>query len=205
LPARIIWEKKIRILEAVLAGVLILATACRQGDVAPSPRAAGVPTSAVVPITETELAAFRSGMTDPHFLAGPATRDSLVQLFQQALARRDTAGLDRLQITREEFAYLYYPDSKLSHPPYELGPDVMWIQIQSQRERGLRRLLAKYGERRFRIRGLVCQPPERQNRLVIHQCAVRTSGPAGAKAEQLFGSIIERDGRFKFVGYANRL
>jgi hypothetical protein len=144
-------------------------------------------------------------MTEPRFLAGPANRDSLVHLFHQALARRDTAVLDRLQITREEFAYLYYPDSKMSHPPYELGPDVMWTQIQSQSDRGLRRLLAKYGERSFRIRGLVCTPPEHQNRVVIHQCGVQLSDAAGAKPEQLFGSIIERDGRFKFVGYANRL
>jgi hypothetical protein len=195
-----------RSLEAiVLAAVVILAPACREGDVAASPRAAVVPTSAAVPTTETELAAFRSGMTEPRFLAGPASADSLVHLFQQALAKRDAAGLDRLQVTREEFAYFYYPDSKMSRPPYDLGPDIVWIQIQSQRDRGLRRLLAKYGEGSFRVRGLVCQAPERQNWVVIHQCAVLTSGAAGAKPEQLFGSIIERDGRFKFVGYANRL
>jgi hypothetical protein len=144
-------------------------------------------------------------MTDRVSLAGPHSRDSLVRLFEQALAKRDTAGLDRLQITREEFAYLYYPDSKMARPPYELGPDVMWMQIQSQRDRGLRRLVAKYGGRKIRIRGLECQPPERQNAVVIHRCGVRTNDAVDSPPKQLFGSIIERDGRFKFVGYANRL
>jgi hypothetical protein len=118
--------------------------------------------------------------------------------------RRDSAALDRLQITREEFAYLYYPDSKLARPPYELGPDVMWMQIESQRQRGLHRLVGKYGGRKFQIRGLECQAVERQNAVIVHQCAVRMNG-ADSVARQLFGSIIEREGRFKFVGYANRL
>jgi hypothetical protein len=126
-------------------------------------------------------------------------------MLARALADRDTAGLDRLQITREEFAFLYYPDSKMSRPPYQLDPQTMWMQIQSQRDRGFRRLVVQYGGRKFRIRGLECAPPDRQNAVVIHQCAVRTKGMADTTAKQLFGSIIERDGRFKFVGYANRL
>ena len=144
-------------------------------------------------------------MTEPLLLAGPPSRDSLIRLFERALAKRDAQALDRLQITREEFAYLYYPDSKMSRPPYELGPDVMWLQIFSQREQGLRRLVAGYGKPGFRVRKLDCASPERENAIVIYQCAVVTSGEAGAKPEQLFGSILERDGRFKFVGYANRL
>jgi hypothetical protein len=144
-------------------------------------------------------------MTAPNSLAGPSSRDSLVLLFERALARRDTAGLNRLQITREEFAYLYYPDSKMALPPYELGPDVMWLQIESQRNRGLRRLVAKYGGQKIGIQHLECRTPERQNSVIIHQCGVRTSEAVDAASKQLFGSIIEREGRFKFVGYANRL
>jgi hypothetical protein len=141
----------------------------------------------------------------PRTLVGPSSRDSLLRLFERGLAKRDTAALNRLQLTREEFAYLYYPDSKMARPPYELGPDVMWMQIQSQSDRGLQRLLAKRGGRNLGIRALECQPPQRENAVVVHQCAVRTNDRADSTAKQLFGSIIERDGRFKFVGYANRL
>jgi hypothetical protein len=162
--------------------------------------------STPVPTIASELATFRSGMTvQPHTLAGPTSRDSLVRLFERALTKSDTAGLDDLQITREEFAYLYYPESRMARPPYELGPDVMWMQIQSQRDQGLRRLVSKYGGMHLGIRRVECQPPERQNAVAIYQCGILTSEKGDTTAKQLFGSIIERDGRFKFVGYANRM
>lgn len=175
---------------------------CARREAEKSASAAG----AAVPTIENDLATFRSGMTvQPRLLAGAPSQDSLVRLFEGALARRDTAGLDRLQITREEFAYLYYPDSKLSRPPYELDPQTMWTQIRSQRDRGFRRLVARYGGGKLRIRALECGAPDYQNAVVIHECGVRTNGTVDTTVKQLFGSIIERDGRFKFVGYANRL
>lgn len=196
-----------RIADLAFALIVVVAigSACRERDAASSPRADGTPTTAAVPTIESELSTFRSGMTEPAFLAGPPSRDSLVRLFERALAKRDAKALDRLQITREEFAYLYYPESKMSRPPYELGPDVMWLQIESQRGQGLRRLVAKYGNPGFRVRKLYCAPPEHGHTIVIYQCTVSTSGAGGSNAMQLFGSIVERDGRFKFVGYANRL
>lgn len=192
-----------RVLEAALTLVAVatFASTCRG-------REATTSDAATVPSVDSELVVFRSGMkVRPRALAGAPTRDSLVRLFERALANRDTAILDRLQLTREEFAYLYYPDSKLSRPPYELGPDVMWMQIKSQSDKGLRRLVAKYGGTKLRIAALECQPPDRQSAVLIHECGVRVSVKQSpdSSVKQLFGSIIERDGRFKFVGYATRL
>jgi hypothetical protein len=189
---------------AVVVVVATLALTCSGRDTKTSTPVAGTSASAAVPTIQDELTAFRSGMTvQPRTLDGPPSRDSLVRLFERAVAKGDTTTLSRLQVNREEFAYLYYPDSKMARPPYELGPDMMWMQIQSQSSRGLQRLLAKNRGRRLGIRSLECQPPDRQNAVVIHQCGVRTSTDATPK--QLFGSIIERDGRFKFVGYSNQL
>lgn len=192
-------------LYAVLAVVVttIFGASCRGGnsDVQATPNASVTET---VPTIENELAAFRSGLAnEPRMLQGPSSRDSLVRLFEKALASNDSAALDRLVITREEFAYLYYPESKLARPPYELDPQTMWMQIDAQRQRGLRRLLARYGGGKLRIRDLQCRDPERENAVVIQQCLVVTS--EATAPTQLFGSILERDGRFKFVGYANRL
>lgn len=197
-----------KIFDAAIALVVVttLALTWSGRDTKTSTPIAGSSPAAAAPTIQDELAAFRSGMTAPRStFAGPPSRDSLVRLFERALARRDTATLSRLELTREEFAYLYYPDSKMSRPPYELGPDMMWMQIQSQSNRGLQRLLANYGGRSLGIRALDCQPPDRENAVLIHQCGVRTKGAPDTTVTQLFGSIIERDGRFKFVGYANRL
>jgi hypothetical protein len=193
--------------DATVALVLIatLATACGGRDTKASTPIAAASAAVAPPTIEEELAAFRSGMTvQPQAIAGPPTRDLLVRLFERALAKRDTSALRKLQLTREEFAYLYYPDSKMARPPYELGPDMMWMQIQSQSNRGFQRLLERHGGRKLVVRGLECQPPDRENAVIIHNCGVRTDGDLAGKAEQLFGSIIERDGRFKFVGFANR-
>ena len=166
--------------------------------------AAREPTTGSESTVAAELATFRSGIVSPpDVLAGAPSRDSLMRAFAHALAKNDTARLNDLQITRAEFAYLYYPDSKLARLPYELDPQTMWMQIESQRDRGLKRLVARYGGGKLRIRSLNCQPPESQNRIVLHECAVVTRGDT--VPQQLFGSILQRDGRFKFVGLANRL
>jgi hypothetical protein len=187
----------------VVVVATIFGSSCRGRDSdAQAPANSGA--TGAVPTIESELAAFRTGLTnEPRELVGAPTRDSLVRLFEKALAANDSAALDRLEITREEFAYLYYPESKLARPPYELDPQTMWMQIDAQRQRGLRRLLARYGGRGLKVRGLECRQPERENAVVIHQCLAVTS--EAATPMQLFGSILERDGRFKFVGYANRL
>lgn len=115
----------------------------------------------------------------------------------------DTAALNRLRITAAEFAYLYYPDARLAHPPYGLSPQIMWTQISSQSDRGLQRLLARFKGKKLQIRSLDCRPPDRQNGIVIHECGVKTA--SSTASQRLFGSILERNGRFKFVGYANGL
>lgn len=182
----------------IVACVVLLGAACRDHS---APARASKPEDFT---TQTELAAFRSTLgTPPATLDGPASRDSLLSEFAHALAKRDTARLTSLQISRAEFAYLYYPDSRLSKPPYELDPETMWQQIELQRVRGMQRLLMRYGGRSLRLRSTQCQPPERQNRVVIHECSVVTG--ATGEPKQLFGSILERDGRFKFVGFANHL
>ena len=192
-----------------LWAVIVAATvssACHGSDAETSAPAVTASAPASAPSIESELVTFRSGMkAKPVFLAGPPSQDSLIRLFVTALANGDTAGLDRLQLTREEFAFLYYPESRMARPPYELGPELMWTQIASRRDRGLRRLVAAYGGRKLRIEELKCQPPQRENAVVIHQCGMRPPGEGEATVRQLFGSIIERDGRFKFVGYSNRL
>ncbi len=190
-----------RTLNALVAVVVVatFGSTCRGHDPA-TPQQSAASGSSV----EVELASFRADIASPpSTLAGAPSRDSLIRSFERALAKADTARLGALQITRAEFAYLYYPDSKLAHPPYELDAQTMWTQIESQRDRGLQRLVARYGGGRLRIRSLDCRPPELHNRILIHECSVVTR--TDATPQQLFGSILERDGRFKFVGFANRL
>jgi hypothetical protein len=76
--------------------------------------------------------------------------------------------------------------------------------VQSS-EKGIGRALRRFGGERLVLRGYWCDAgPERQGpNLIWTGCVVRLdAAPDGLR---LFGAIIERAGRFKFLSYANAL
>jgi hypothetical protein len=160
-----------------------------------------------IPIDEA-LRRFRRDLPKPEALrGGSVSREKLVRGFVRALEVRDTVALRRMVLKADEFAWLYYPSSPLSGPPYELPPGLMWFQLQGESEKGGSRLLAERAGRPLRYVDHVCAPTriEGQNRIHSH-CELRHLTPAGdTVAERLFGLIIERNGSHKFVSYANRL
>ena len=137
---------------------------------------------------------------------GAPTRDELVGRFLRALAARDTAAFARMLLGPEEFAWLYYPHARYTARPYEQAPQLVWFQIRNGSSKGLGRLLARVGGAGIDPRGYTCAPAPRSegpNR-VWEDCLVVVLGPGGRILErQLFGSILERDGVFKFISYVN--
>jgi hypothetical protein len=153
------------------------------------------------------VAAFRArlGPAPTELRGGEASREALVRRFVRALERRDTAAFPAMAITPAEFAWLYYPNDPQSKPPYELEPGLMWFQIQTRNRTGVLRALRDYGGRPLRYAGHRCHEPrmEGENR-VWPGCRVTVAGPDGAPVTlRLFGAIVERGGRFKFVSYSN--
>ena len=161
----------------------------------------------ILPIEE-QLRRFRAGVPDTvrEFNGGASSREGLVRAFMRSLAASDTAALVRLTITRAEFAWLIYPDSPLSAPPYRLAPDLAWMQHAAASGTGLTRLLERLGGGGLQFHSFECSEGpvlEGANR-VWRGCAVRFAQPdAGQKTLRLFSSIIERQGRFKILSYAN--
>ena len=189
---------------ATLALVALPATACRESRSQAS--YAGVVDS-VVP-REVALERFRHGLTPVDSLSGGApSREALVQAFARAVERRDSAALRRLALSREEFAFLVYPTSPQGLPPYELSPSLMWFMLEGNSRQGLSSLLEAHGGTTLRVTGHECdQNVSREGDDTLWgPCEVRYRGRSGPVSERLFGPIIERDGRFKFVSYANKL
>ena len=151
---------------------------------------------------------FREGLTEPTELAGGApTADALVLAWASAVAAQDTTTLRRLVIDRAEFAWLVYPTSPMGQPPYDLSPALMWFQQESNSGKGLTDVLRKRGGEPLHLVDWSCAAPERQGENLIHAgCRVRrVAAPGDTVTEQLFGAIVERDGRFKFLSYSSRL
>jgi hypothetical protein len=153
-----------------------------------------------------QLAVFREGLPEVHRIEGMSSRDALMREFAAAVRRSDRAALERMMIDRAEFAYLYYPASPLSKKPYELDPDLMWMQVTARSARGLGRLLKNYGGR-FAYRGYTCEDTPQQLGVVTlyNSCRVKHTLDGKAIDERLFGSIMEVGGHYKLVGFSNKL
>lgn len=166
-------------------------------------------TDSILPVEE-EIRRFResAGRTAVTLEGGATSRDELIEHVARAVQHHDTATLVGLVIDRAEFIGLYYPHGEYVREPYRLSPELLWMLFTQNGEKGLRRTLQRFGGR-LEYAGHRCESPVRQqgpNRL-WERCVIRrrAADDAGAAELVLFGSILERDGRFKLVSWANDL
>jgi hypothetical protein len=187
---------------AALAFVLLTA-AC--GSAADRPKAGPAQVDSVVP-REVALARFREGIPELDTLVqGAASRDELVQRWVAAIETKDTAELARLLLTRAEFAWVYYPTTPQGLPPYDLSPALMWYLNEGNGAKGLKRLLEDRGGKPMGVVGYRCdEKVSREGENAIYgPCLVRRlQAPGDTVEERLFGLVLERRGRWKFVNYA---
>lgn len=213
----------------ILLGVLTLATAlaaCADGASAaegsadasadpqharrtPDPTSFSGVVDSALPI-DVLLHRFRAALVDtPTVLRhGAGSPESLTRQLLAALEAGDTTGVRSLLVSRAEFAWLYFPHAKWMQPPYEMGPGLVWLQISVASDKGYSRLVRRYGGSRLRFEALACPDAgvrEGPN-IVITGCRVRFAAADSATRDmQLFGSLLNRDGRYKFVSYSNDL
>ncbi|HET6762507.1 MAG TPA: hypothetical protein VFH27_02520, partial [Longimicrobiaceae bacterium] len=139
--------------------------ACGRADAhmeaaAPARASAAAPVSPAILTIEEQLAAFRRCLTLATELAGGfRSVDALEEAFAAALSAGDTAALRRMTLDRAEFAWLYYPQNPRALPPYELDPDLMWMQLVQNGGRGMRRALREHAGAPLRIAGHGCDGP----------------------------------------------
>jgi hypothetical protein len=201
-------------------GALLLAVMAACADKsAPSPAdeqaqhvaevvAAGGVVDSILPIAE-QLRRFRDALppTDTLLHASPS-RDALVERWARAIGGNDTTDLNAMIMDRAEFAWLYYPDSPMSQPPYEAPPALLWGQLLASSNKGATQLVNRFGGSAVTATRLRCvTPPDTQGVNVLRsKCEVRLSAPGKPSVEGvLFGTILERAGRFKFVGLSGGL
>jgi hypothetical protein len=168
----------------------------------------GYVVDSILPVEE-ELRRFRAvvgGVPASELKGGATSREALVSKFLKSLESNDTAALRSMLLTPREFADLVYPESPHTHPPYRQPPGLVWSMIQNAGSSGFTRLLRRLGGVALRHEGTRCEGPlERQGEnTIMSRCNMRIAEPGGSiRSRRLFGSIIERHGRFKFVSYAN--
>ena len=188
---------------AVLAG-------CDRGAEPPAKTAAADSSPGVVDSVfpmDVMLARFRAGSEEPSGLSsGAATRDELVREVILALEASDTLRFEQLAVNLPEYAWLYFPTAKVAQPPYELAPSLAWFRVQEGNRQGVFRALREMGGRKLEYRGYRCgaEPIVEGENRVWTECLVQVSREPGEPAElPIFGSILERGGRFAILSYGN--
>lgn len=156
---------------------------------------------------EESLRRFRAGLdTAAGLRGGEASPEALAQRWIRAVESHDTLAIRRLVLDRAEFAWLYYPSSRFSAGPFHQPPDLLWFLFQQNGEKGIVRVLRRLGGTDLDYVGLTCPREPRiegENR-IREYCAVRRVVGGDTLSQVLFGGIIERGGRFKFISYTNQ-
>lgn len=159
--------------------------------------------------TDTLLRRFQAALEEPARLSPAASsREELTRRYLDAVARSDTATLRELHITRAEYAFLYFPESQMMRPPYELPPEVAWMLLSAESGKGIGAILRRFSGKPLELRGVRCpgEPLREGTNIVWRDCVVRYQDERGAERERpLFAAIIERAGEFKFFSYATPL
>lgn len=163
----------------------------------------------ILPVEE-ELRRFRADIaTRPTALSdGADSRDALVSRFIHGLEANDTTTLVKLLLNRAEFAYLVYPESPWTHPPYRQSPQLVWMQASRVSGTGLTRAIRRYTGRSLGYDTYECsaEPEILGKNRIWRNCMLHVLGPDGARVSiRLFAGIIERDGHFKIYSYGNDL
>ncbi len=163
----------------------------------------------ILPVAE-EIRRFRTAMggaTVTRLGASSASREALVARLAVAVAANDDRALGQTVVTAREFIDLVYPESPYTKPPFRQAPGLVWTLIREPSESGRRRLLARLGGQPLTVTRVTCEgTPDVQGRNRLwKECTVRySSGSERERDGRLFGSILERDGRFKFMSLANQ-
>jgi hypothetical protein len=198
------WIRRAAIV-ALAVGVL---GACKHAKGAASVSAEGARAVDSMHPPAVALQRFRMGVARPaeRLAGGESSIKSLTARWVAAVETHDTATIRRLVVDRAEFAWLYYPASPFAREPLYQSPELVWFRLQANSEKGIVRVLRRLGGSDMRYRSVACAraPKLEGGNRIWEYCEVRRGEGPAARAEVLFGGILERQGRFKFISYANQ-
>ncbi len=192
----------------LLAAILV---GCSRADQPPFPdqpwRQTGDVIDSLVPMEEL-LARFRRSTIPVDTLAGgTGSIDSLAESIFAAVAQRDSIALAGLRVSTSEFAWLLAGNHVYTRTPYDLDPALLWLQISAGSDKGQRRLLERLGGKPLSLISTICRTDTLQftgNAVKAwSDCQVRWQDGPAESTGRLFGTVVERDGRFKVLGYGN--
>ena len=129
---------------------------------------------------------------------------SLASAVLAALERRDFAALREVALTEEEFRDHVWPDLPASRPERNLSFEYVWGDLSQKSEAALRETLAAHSGTRYDLVGVrfAGKTTQYESYLVHRDSELTVKDDKGVQGRlRLFGSVIEKDGRFKVFSY----
>jgi hypothetical protein len=146
-----------------------------------------------------------SGVPVTALSGGERSIEALLDKYWSLLVAGDTLAMTPLVASQREFAYLYFPESR--ELTDGVPPAISWLMLTSNGGRGLTRALREAAASDPVSRGTVCQPLElRAGRSrIVGPCGVVRTRAGQPDTLWFVKHVIERDGTYKLMSFANEL
>lgn len=121
-----------------------------------------------------------------------------------ALERRDVTALHELALDEREFENHVWPDLPAARPERNMPMSFVWGDLHQKSEASLGRILASRGGQRFSLVSVrfAGGTTAYDSYLVHRQTVLGVRDSTGAEVNlRVFGSVLEKDGRFKVFSY----
>jgi hypothetical protein len=121
-----------------------------------------------------------------------------------ALETRDVDALRALALTREEFTEHVWPELPAARPERNLSPSFVWGDLNQKSNVTLRNTLGAHGGKKYEFRSIrfLGETTQYDSYRVTRESELTVKDSAGSERQvRLFGSVLEKDGRYKVFSY----
>lgn len=129
---------------------------------------------------------------------------ALAQAVLGALEGRDATALRAAALSEQEFREQVWPELPAARPERNLGFSYVWGELRQKSEATLAATLAVYGGQRYELVAIrfLGETTQYESYLVRRKAEVTVKDAKGAEVQlRLFGSVLEKGGRFKVFSY----
>lgn len=134
----------------------------------------------------------------------PDSPEALARAVLSALERRDVDALNELAIDEAEFREHVWPELPAARPERNLPFSYVWGDLHQKSLARLGQTVAMHGGKAYKlvsIRFVGETTPYKSYRVHRDSEITLTDAEGGTENIRLFGSVLEKDGRFKVFSY----
>lgn len=130
--------------------------------------------------------------------------DALAGAVLSAIESRDIDALNRLALNEQEFREHVWPELPAARPERNLPLSYVWGDLHQKSNASLGAALAKHGGKKYALRSIrfTGETTSYQSYRVHRDSELTVTDNEGRdQPVRLFGSVIEKDGRFKVFSF----